>query len=108
MEEQIRAVDHLARLISDGGRQPFVPMSKRADTDACEQVEIFAAVLIEHAHTLAAHEHDRRASVGLHDVLRFELLDVWCHEAFVLFAADRLTRAPVTIRVPTAAPAALP
>ena len=83
-------------------------MSKRADTDAREQVQIFAAVLVEHAHTLAAHEHDRRASIGLHDILRFELLDVWCHEALVLFAADRFMRVPATIRVPTAAPAALP
>ena len=75
MEKEVGAMNHLARLLRDRGCQSIVPMAKRAYTDARQQVEVLAPVLIEHAHTFAAHQHDGRAAVGLDDVLRFEVSD---------------------------------
>ena len=69
-------MDHLARLLGDGVGQALVAVAERADADAGEQVEILAALVVVHTHTLAAHQHDRRAAVGLNDVLRLELANL--------------------------------
>src|SRR5215213_2443894 len=100
-------MNHLARLIGDGGREPFVTMAERANSDAGEQIEILTPFRVEHAHALAAHQHDRRAAVGLDDVLRLEFADAFHYETFL--RASRLpAREPLVIRVLFPAPGVRP
>src|SRR5688500_34283 len=68
-------MDHLARLLGDRVSQTLVAMAERTDPDTGKQVEILAPLDVEHAHTLPAHQHDRRAVVGLDDVFRLEIAD---------------------------------
>ena len=107
MKEQIRAVDHLARLLGDGGRQALVPVAERPDADPREQVEVFATFLVVHMDALAAHQHDRRAPVGLNDVFRFELANLTRHDALFL-SCRRDAVVPLVICVLLPAPAARP
>ncbi len=76
VKEQVRAVDHLARLLGDGVGEPLVTVAEGPHADAGEQVEILTALGVVHAHTLAADQHNRRALVGLDDVLRLELANL--------------------------------
>src|SRR5688572_2805099 len=76
MKKEVRAVNHLARLLGNRTGEAFVPMAERADADAGEQIEIFTSLGVVHAHTLTAYEHDGCAAVGLDDVLRLEFADV--------------------------------
>ena len=84
VKEQVRAVDHLARLLGDGVGEPLVSVTERAHADAGEQVEIFASLRVEHAHALAADQHDWRAPVGLDDMFRLELANAIHLRTFLL------------------------
>ena len=107
MEEQVRGVDHLARLLGDCVRQPLVPVPERAHADSGKEVEVFAALVVIHTHTLAADQHDGRAAVGLNDVLRLELSNLTCHDARFLNCRPNAAF-PLVILVLVPAPAARP
>jgi hypothetical protein len=69
MKEQVRTMDHFAGLFGNRRSEPVVAVSERTDTDSGEHVEILATLRVVDSYSLPAHQNDRRAPVGLHNVL---------------------------------------
>ena len=66
--EQVRAVDDAADLLGERAHEARVVVAERVHRDAGERIEVLLAGLVPQPHALAAHERDRLAGVGVHDM----------------------------------------
>ena len=64
----------LRRLLADRGDDGRVAVAERVDRQAALEVEVLGALGVPQPRALAAHERDRRARVGRHEVLALERL----------------------------------
>ena len=71
-------MDQRRRLIGECSREAFVRMAKRGDADARDEIQVGATGVVEQTHAGTTLQDDRKAAVGLEDVLRFEGPNVWC------------------------------
>jgi hypothetical protein len=76
VEVQIRAMDHLGRLLAQHLHYARVPMAEGIHSDAAEQVEILLPVEVVDEASLATVKRQRIAAVVLKDILFFALDDL--------------------------------
>jgi hypothetical protein len=69
---EVRDVQQCRRLVGDRGRDLGMGVAERRDREPGEEVEVLLAVGVPEVGARAAHERDRQATVGLHDVLGVE------------------------------------
>ena len=64
------------RLVIDRLRPFAVAIADAANADPACKINIFAPLRVKHAHALAAHDRDREAPIGLHDIFLILLADL--------------------------------
>ena len=102
---QVRRVEERRRLIGDGRRKAWMPVSERRHADTREQIEVAAAVGIEQVAAAPALEHHRVALVDLKNVFGLERHHVAGCGRHAL--SPLLHRAPVRLMRAKAVPGAL-